>query len=105
MIVLFNDGVIKIKSSNAGIIFEHLKGGNSTFETSSIFALFVPYFIESRLISFTSRFCLMIEGLWFPYMIVVVFFCSLATLFSFFYYCRCTLSGTDILCCVLVYRF
>ena len=63
MVVLFNDGVIKIKSSNAGIIFECLKGGNSTFETSSIVALLVPYFIESRLTSFTFRCCLMIEGL------------------------------------------
>ena len=40
-----------------------LKGGNSTFETSSIVALLVPYFIESRLTSFTFRCCLMIEGL------------------------------------------
>ena len=63
MIVLFNDGVIKIKSSNAGIISECLEGGNSTFETPSIFALFVRYFIESRLTSFTFRCCLMIEGL------------------------------------------
>ena len=63
MVVLFNDGVIKLKSSNAGVSFEHLKGGNSSLETSSIFALFVPYFIESRLISFTFRLCLMIEGL------------------------------------------